>query len=452
MLIIELALVIDMAGTDNNQPIPIYGASPQNKDSAANQTPISPTNFYSSSNNPPPLPSRPVKAAKAVNVPAGIGSAYTRYAAPSASPPTYRAEGTPFREPELIEDQQSDTDSVPGLISTEVTQPMEQSGWYSGQYHSQWEGWDGTNAKEGWDSVGGWASEILARKVQINGTDVDEEDNWWDPAVREKHKRPGPGVLPPLLEDMLHHPEHSLFSVIVKPPEIIRPENPTAIASTSTAPQAAPPDGPHPSPPSKEDVVHAVPHPNAYYCRRHNGWVILQWKEGGSNYLPPLARSFQEDPLHPLPQQIRRGWGSPCIGKDTNSSTANKTHHFHYYERAVDAHGLTPPFHRQDWQMADQMKQRRRRMTTSTLGMGDLTMDAPKADDQMDQDTQEEEGDLLDLWICCQCSVSGVSSAVIPGVIPVKFIDEYTKFKQSSPMPGKTGEESVVSSWETIIT
>lgn len=448
-LTLELVLVIDnMTDKENKQLAPINDASTKPKDSPHEKS-ISPTNFYSSSNKPPPLPSRPVKA----NAASGAGSSHTRYAAPASSPPTYRAEGTPFREPELVEDTQSDSDTIPALISNEVSN--DQNAW--GNETTHWDNWSETNAA-GWGraDVGGWASSVLPKKVQISGTDVEEEENWWNAAVREKHKRPGPGVLPPALENLLHHPEHTLFSVIAKQPDTFRGGEPSSAASASSSSASqSPPIEAHHSPPTTDDLVRAVPHPNAYYCRKHNGWVILQWNEGRSNILPPLAKSFEEseDSPHPLPQSsTTRSWLNSCTADGLNSETGNKTHHFHYYEHAVDARQITPPFHRPDWQKADKMKQKRRRMTTSTLDMDSLTMAAAMPDDRMDEDEEEEEGDLLHLWVCCQCPASGVVSSIVPGVIPAKFVDEFTKLKQSNPLPGKSGEECVVQAWETILT
>lgn len=62
------------------------------------------------------------------------------------------------------------------------------------------------------------------------------------------------------------------------------------------------------------------------------------------------------------------------------------------------------------------------------------------------------EPDLLDLYICCQCSVYCLVSQVIPGVLPIRVLDEFVKDKQEHPPPGKTPEVAVVTALETIIT
>ncbi|KAI6102677.1 hypothetical protein EDD16DRAFT_1696584 [Pisolithus croceorrhizus] len=210
-------------------------------------------------------------------------------------------------------------------------------------------------------TLNSWANGTV---VDIDGRDLQEEENWWDASVREKCKRPGPGVLPPYLAEMLHNPEHSLFSVSVTPPDI-KPD--VKSASTSRDGGEA---GFNFDPPSKDDLIHAVPHPNAYYCQKHNGH---------RPYCPPLAKSFVPDPNTPFPDLTHRKRTSSCVG-DTEQpfGPANKTHHFHYYEKA--------------------------------------------------------------------CSVYCIVSDVIPGVIPTKFLEEYTRDRWDSPPPNRNREESVVTS------
>ena len=430
--------------------LPSPKVSVQGNESVANDIPIAPANFYSPS-KPPPLPSRPGTTQT------GTGSSHTRYHPPPSPPPYRNGEGTPFREPELVADEPiSDEEPIPALISQDDLHPQRQSPWYDGPVHldpksfkfpdpsSSWsEGrtWDNEVGESGWTGSfdhADWNTNFISKKVQIDGTDENEELNWWNTAVRETHRRPGAGVLPPLLEDMLHNPDHSLFSAKVDYPDLARSEAP----SLSTSPF---------SPPSPEDLMRAVPHPNAYYCRRHNGWVILQWKQ--STVLPTLAKSFHENPQHPLPDQTRRKNTHSCIENEAAFGQGNKTHHFHLYEKAVSANKLSPAFYRQEWEIVDKAKQRRRKMTTSVLSMEDLSMDVA-GEDNLDKDTSrdDDDGDLLDLWVCCQCSLYCVVSDVIPGVIPLKFSEEFTRNRLENPVIGKNGEESVVIGWETFLT
>ena len=96
------------------------------------------------------------------------------------------------------------------------------------------------------------------QKVNIDGRVEEEESNWWDPSVRQTHNRPGAGILPTLLEHYLHNADHTLFSVSASPPEV---------RGRHRSSESHPPIF---NPPSADDVRRSIPHPNAYYCRRHN--------------------------------------------------------------------------------------------------------------------------------------------------------------------------------------
>jgi ubiquitin carboxyl-terminal hydrolase 25/28 len=288
-------------------------------------------------------------------------------------------------------------------------------------------------------------------KIPIDGRDEEEEKRWWDPTVREIHARPGPGILPPILGEWLHNPEHSLFSISVTPPDFKPAEfqesrEPSldghTPASSSFSHQTAPP-------PSADEVRTAVPHPNAYYCTKDNGWVLLLWKS--SSVFPPLAKSFQASQHPPFPDQTRRKRTGSCIGDDEQPfGLANKTHHFHVYKKAVDARNLNPPFYRSEWEKVAKVKNIRR---TKTIHME--AYDSQKlqtlADDKMDEEVEEEEGDLLDLYVCCQCSFYCVASSLIPGVISRRLLDELIRDKREHPAVGKTKEMTLYYTVDTIL-
>ncbi|KAI6154054.1 hypothetical protein BKA82DRAFT_4097016 [Pisolithus tinctorius] len=400
---------------------------------------VAPGHFYGQKNPPPPLPSRPKN----------LGSSHTKVIRPSTPPPDYSAPGnSPFREPQLVEEAPIIEDPVPALLpAAETTFNSWTNGtssdWSTGK---AWED-DAWNAQStSWDSGATWAQHYdpggytvsASKLVDIDGRDPQEEENWWDASVRERCKRPGPGVLPPYLAEMLHNPEHSLYSVSVITPDI-RPDVSTSRDGGDT--------GFNLEPPSKDDLIHAVPHPNVYYCRKHYGWVLLQWKS--STILPPLAKSFAPDPLAPLPDLAHRRRTVSCVGDaEQPFGPSNKTHHFHYYEKAVDAHKLDPAFRRAGWEQADLKKERRRKITS--LNLAEFSVDKMR-EDAVVEDEEEEEGDLLDLYVCCQCSVYCVVSDVIPGVIPMKFLEECTRDRWDNPPPNKNREESVVSALETFL-
>ncbi|KAI0045879.1 cysteine proteinase [Auriscalpium vulgare] len=399
-------------------------------------TPVAPASFYGTqAQNPPPLPDRPSGA---------LGSASTNFLMMPPNQEPYNPEFSPFREPELIPDDEqmeeipkltAEADTAPrpfSYDSTPSTMDDVTTSWPAGDVNDPWSSSYGPSY-----STEMWGTSTTVRRVDIDGRSEHEEKNWWDPWERERNPRPGPGILPPLLVDRLHDPEHSLFSVTATPPEV--------------KPLAPPPPDVSPvNPPTAEEVRTAIPHPNAYYCRKHNGWVLLIWK--ASSVAPPLARSFQEAHPHAsLPSQTRRKRTHSCIADGTQSfGPTNRTHHFHVYERAVDARRVSPPFRRSEWEPAEQEKQRNKR---TTLGPDESGPSVQLADAMEEVQEEEEEGDLLDLYVCCQCSFYALASPdVIPGVLPVKYIEELVKDKTENPIVGKTGEATALTALETILT
>ncbi|KAH9854519.1 cysteine proteinase [Lenzites betulinus] len=313
----------------------------------------------------PPAQSRPISIPPATTRKAidtatfygptkATGSSHTAYIPPERSP---------FREPELIMEEEPIPHDPPTWSETAAS-------W--GEPHTDWDA-IATTVEE-------WGEQGAARKVAIDGREDKEEVHWFDPALRAL--RPGPGLLPPLLADLLHDPEHALYSVSTVP------------HPPSTAPFV----------PSPDEVRTAIPHPNAYYCKDHNGWVFLLWRS--STVLPPLIK----EPDIPLPDQARRKRTASCVGEGEQPfGPANLTHHWHLYENAVDASKLNPPY------------------THGKL--------------------------LLNLYLCCQCSMYClVSDGVIPGVIPSSLVDEFTRDKLSHPAVDKTPRATVVAAWETILT
>ncbi|KAI5119718.1 hypothetical protein M0805_001432 [Coniferiporia weirii] len=419
-------------------------------------------NAQSSSKTPPTLPKRKQGTA---------GSSHTTYMAPQST-----FGNSTYREPVLVPE---DDEPMPALVPTADAS----SGDWPTAFNTTWDQpefptrlgpaeWNAdTHHFEG-------AYRMMG--PPIDGRDDYIERRWWDTAAVQSASRPGPGMLPPLLADTLHHPDHSLVSVSVSQPDIQPSVPPPGGASTSPAPSSSPSSasrvgspssiksGSHrrsssasatlnSPPPSSDEVHEAIPHPHAYYCRRHNGWVLLAWRS--SSMLPPIADSFAQSAHAPFPDQERRKKMHNCL-EDIPSEKPNKTHHFHRYEKAVDAQHMSPKYVPRVWEKAERVKQARRRMT-----IGSDTLDwsiaerAAKGDFQGETgarivtDAKEEEAqDLLDLYICCQCSFYVVVSDVILGVIPSKYVDEFVTDKSENPPTGKTGQQSVHSAWETIIT
>ena len=275
----------------------------------------------------------------------------------------------------------------------------------------------------------------------IDGRVDHEEIGWWNPDERDKCNRPGPGILSPVLAEELHDPDHPLFSLVVSPP-VFTVSSHASKDQLSSNPSTS--DRLTVLPPTEDEIKTAVPHPDAYYCPKDNACVILSWKSS-----PPLARSFVNSP-NALPGQSLRRLTNSCPEEHQPFGKLNKTHHFHNYEKAVDSHKLTPPFHQDEWQIFEGIKLKR---SASTIIPRDLDINAVKVDDDievMKKNTGDDEGKLLDLYVCCQCSFYCVVSGVIPGVIPRMYIDEVIRDKGRNPPLGKTGDQAVVSALETF--
>ncbi|KAG6829774.1 hypothetical protein H0H92_003564 [Tricholoma furcatifolium] len=462
---------------DNNKsrrPLPTPGAVPSQRPNtpvtgALNSASVSPASFYAS---PKPIPP-PTRSAT-------IGSSHTTYVAPVDPPPYRSASATGFREPELVPEEPEQTPV------TSTTQNPGTEYWYSDNNWTE-DSWNqsslsGSNNNNN-NNNNGWSGDFgnynlgfnSATKeiVTIDGRSEWEEKNWWIPSVRDSAQRPGPGMLPTVLAEELHNPDHSLFSVHVtnpdikpNPPPVSAPPAPSAegpdtqgpapaparnawasppsasvsppplSASPSTSASASPPAAPNtsttappPPPPTESDVRTAVPHPNAYYCPKENGWVILSWKSSAIS--PPYARSFVElqqqqrvhAHAHPLPDQERRRRTTNCLGEqgqhgqgqqqhqhqhqhqplrlfDTNGLVlansnpnpnshskrthhANATHHFHKYARAVDAHRLTPPLRMEAWERAKLVRR------AATIIGGEIDVGALGALDPRELDAME---------------------------------------------------------------
>ena len=438
---------------------------------------IPPSTFYGSQNQRPPLPNRPAAPA--------LGSSSTGHYAIQPS------EKSPFREPELVPE---DSGQLPALADYAAnqdgrpfvydTQPQEsvwpnvdaspwpsQAGQYygstSGNPYSSTDRWIASGPEPTWGNFeGSWVNESTRRSVTIDGRNESEEIQWWNEQVRSNSTRPGHGILPPVLADRLHHPEHTLFSVTVTPPDIK-----SSVSSAPTQSQPAPSESPkqhrstdsassltggqssHASSsstylPTVEEVHTAVPHPNAYYCRKHNGWVLLIWKSSSIN--PPFSRSFKGT----LPDPSRRRLTNSCIGDGEQPlGPANITHHFHAYERAVNARRLTHPFNASQWENEERSKLRHRKMTLRGDDPATVmsSLDQVTEDAQMDVDHEESEGDLLDLYVCCQCSFYVMASDVIPGVVPAKMLEDLVKNKMENPPPDRSGEVAALQSLEMIL-
>lgn len=391
--------------------------------------------------NPPPLPSR--------NKTPGSSHTITRI-----SPPLYQEtpsvrfkddELTEYREPELVQDE---TLSYPPSIHIENA---DTGGW--GNTDTTWD----QQITQNWDpetTSSNWLVSTKTFEVPIEGRSFVEETNWWDPDDRALFMRPGPGILPPLLDERLHDSDHSLFNVNIDAPKI-DPSIPTSSRSNASSqghpdPRAmtASPRPPAPPPPTEQEIRAAVPHPNAYYCPKDNSWIFLTWKSSPGS--PALAPSFLSSARHILPDEGRRHTLANCM--DEPGKGRNRAHHFHKYSAAVDAQKLTVPFKTDQWDAPETRKKKRR--VGTLVAAEDIDHERMRTDtpDIGFDDDEEVEGKLLDLYVCCQCELSIVASGRLPGVIPGSVWFEFCRDKLTNPAVGKTGESTLVIALETVLT
>ncbi|GJJ13561.1 hypothetical protein Clacol_007816 [Clathrus columnatus] len=58
---------------------------------------------------------------------------------------------------------------------------------------------------------------------------------------------------------------------------------------------------------------------------------------------------------------------------------------------------------------------------------------------------------LLDIYICCQCSVYVLCSGLIPGVIPVKHLEQLVQERSEHPAVGQTGPDAAIQAFDTTL-
>lgn len=308
---------------------------------------------------------------------------------------------------------------------------------------------------------------------RIDGRNSMSERRWWDKTYATFLGR---GLLPTALVEDFHNGEHSLVSVSVIQPDI----SPSSASSASASPASKSASSPKSSekqaqgshsrssssstsvpfcPPTVTELHEAVPHPHAYYCRKHNGWIILAYRS--ASRLPPIVDSVSQAEYPLLPDQQRRRETLNCLEDDQPYGVLkNKTHHFHVYRKAVDAAQMTPAYIPRSWERAERYKKSHRRMTIGSQELDSETValavegDAKSKEETLmvtDLKEEEEAHNLLDLYLCCQCSLYVLASDVIPGVVPVKTVDALISEKEANPPPNVSKYDSVLNALETII-
>jgi len=402
--------------------------TPVNRSTLATAPPMAPIPaefFYNSINKAAsrkdsiPAPNLPPR-------PAGAGSNSTKYmmtppadSHESPKPPSYSPshDTSDYREPVLVSEEPVTTSAIDPVTSAD-------NGWDIRSWDNPDDPWRNGNAVN-WDTAD-WGSTTTPAASSwntqslISNRNLDEELVWWNPVVREQHQRPGPGILATVLQEKLHDGDHTLYSVKASPPSSLASEPPPAPTTETQSAAVGPSTSAGLFAKAEEEVRISVPHPNAYYCPKENGWVLLAWKS--SSIVPPLSATYlHTEHAYPIPRQRDRT-DLNCLDAETLSfGSQNKTHHFHSYESSVDSLKLSPPYRPIDW-----------------------TKPPLQSDTSMPVDTQPDaEGMLLNLHMCCQCSFYCVASPCISGVIPIALWDQFVKDRHGNPQVGQNAQQAV---------
>ncbi|KAG9093353.1 ubiquitin-specific protease ubp2 [Ceratobasidium sp. UAMH 11750] len=418
-----------------------------------------------------------------------------------------------YRPPEAV----PNSEATPAIDVSGWGNPPDNSGWGDPQENT-WNNpfdssWDVTfnEAKGDWEpaqsSQADWGS------LGVLGTDEpwkDDSDKWWDKDLQNAKRKPGPGILAPRALEMIHDSDHTLYEVSIsgspgfEPLNALTPKpsvtaagalnaptpsmpaaSPTAtslVATIPTAPQGAAdaatqsvPDAPIPVPhvpPTPEELRDATPHPSALFCRRHNGWVIMQsistasatashlgthWcstadKKAIFDKLPDPALRKDKDCLEAPPEMT----SYPTMNWSIKAEP--KMHHFHMYRNVVAGSGLFPPLKRASPAAPSQAAAPITADEDIEMGSASQALET-QADADGDallrlswESAPPEEH--LDLYICCQCKTQVICSpagSVIPCVIPAPVLANYIDERGSQPKPGQSKEQSVFSSLEMLL-
>lgn len=265
----------------------------------------------------------------------------------------------------------------------------------------------------------------------FNEPTYDESDKWWSATELYTRKPPGEGLLPVLAAEEVHTSDHELLKIHVALPDIRAAEPDEATADFK--------------PPTAEEIRAAIPHQNAYFCRKCNGWMIIQRSKlsqppveldhGGLDTLLGRAPVYSVR----LPRRRELVGGVPECSKrvdETWNHRPTQTHHFHRYHGVVSAARLNPPFLRPPWeykaapmpplvQELDTQSLQDPRTTFLAWKWPSIKVTLPPTDHGCDVD-------WLDIYMCCECPVNIMATrSPIPGIVPRRLLDDLIRERLS---------------------
>lgn len=301
-----------------------------------------------------------------------------------------------YREPEAVPDE-----NVPPLYATD---------------------WGASGSDNGgWAPWGETSPQTLYPFITTEEEDVDSEfmppvKDWWSLSFQTlTSSRPGPGFLPPRLEQVLDL--ESLYLV-----------NVTDVPSLEGVPEGV-------SPVTLDEVQNCMPG-HMYFAPRQQGWRYIRHLED------PSLSLLHTTPDRPLPATHIRSRRVDCAHPDANLHKLAKevTHHYHLYPSSVDSSDLP-----------DSPLRHLARLPTSSLA------EVSVSSDQMDEDQttsiayETPNGYLLDVYACALCHVYIVASPMIPAIIPRDKHEALSNRLRENPPAGITPVGSMVRAWELII-
>lgn len=259
---------------------------------------------------------------------------------------------------------------------------------------------------------------------------LDDEDHtnlWWNASNRRALRLLGPGMLPVLATSKIHEESHTLVAVTVSVPDI-----PIAIPETvpSTSEESIEAQRSFKQPHSS-DVYSAVPHPNAFYCAKCNGWIIIQ---GAQTMEMPIYSTYTdacpEINFPTPPRSDKKCNASFHYGTSDGEPNPLEAHHYHLYEEAIPSTRINPPFERHEWEQRPQLpKKACSQHENATDNFWRLpTYLMLEVEPDAVHPGLDTKADYLDLYSCCVCTQNVyVSRNVIPGVVSRRLMADLAR-------------------------
>lgn len=274
------------------------------------------------------------------------------------------------------------------------------------------------------------------------------------PSVPDVPRRPqiGPGVLPKLWLDQIH--PHKLWRPLID--DLPRPKEPKSPSSPATPlksvePMTAAEDSEPEMPPpfTLDDVWESLPggkedHQNWYFCPQCWGWIHVLVGKGDLPTVPSLEEwdktaSFRTPEEKDAARTHRQETMKRFESLEESRSTAEKTaHHLHAFEGLIPAtkeHRLERvkvPSHLDAFSAHDR-------------SYGESPPDLTRYVHDSNRNAVLYVSCASDVWIF-------VDKGPVSGQIPIGLVKGFIAEKKDNPNVGATGDDSVVTAWNLLLT